>query len=93
MEEIKKILLNKVNEVNELYKDRHKKYKNKYSYEYYINMMLFLLKMLIIKVFYSGDTFKWHDFIVNKYFTALLIQSIPVITAKIWVHPSRISNC
>lgn len=41
MEEIKKLLLN---EVNELYKDRHKKYKNKYSYEYYINMMLFLLK-------------------------------------------------
>ena len=30
MEEIKKILLN---EVNELYKDRHIKYKNKYSYE------------------------------------------------------------
>lgn len=41
MEEIKKLLLN---EVNELYKNKHKKYKNKYSYEYYINMMLFLLK-------------------------------------------------
>ena len=38
MEEIKKILL------NELYKNKHKKYKNKYRYEYYINMMLFLLK-------------------------------------------------
>ena len=33
-----------LNEVNELYKNKHKKYKNKYSYEYYINMMLFLLK-------------------------------------------------
>ena len=41
MEEIKKILLS---EVNELYKNRHSKYKNKYSYEYYINMILLLLK-------------------------------------------------
>ena len=40
-EEIKKLILN---EVNELYKNKHKKYKNKYRYEYYINMMLFLLK-------------------------------------------------
>lgn len=41
MEQIKEILLN---EVNELYKNKHHKYKNKYSYEYYIDMMLFLLK-------------------------------------------------
>ena len=34
VEEIKKLILNEVNEL----------YKNKYSYEYYINMMLFLLK-------------------------------------------------
>ncbi len=41
MKYIKKILLN---EVYELYKNKHHKYKNKYSYEYYIYMMLFLLK-------------------------------------------------
>ena len=40
--EVIKILL--LNEVNELYKDIHKIYKHKYSYEYYIRMMLFLLK-------------------------------------------------
>ena len=34
MEEIKKLILNEVNEL----------YKNKYSYEYYIYMFLFLLK-------------------------------------------------
>ena len=41
MDEIKKIILN---EVNELDKKRHNKYKNKYTNEYYINMMMYLLK-------------------------------------------------
>lgn len=41
MEEIQKLILN---EVDELDKNRHHKYKSKYSNEYYIKMMLFLLK-------------------------------------------------
>ena len=41
MEEIQKLILN---EANELDKNRHHKYKSKYSNEYYIKMMLFLLK-------------------------------------------------
>ena len=41
MEVVKKLILN---EVNELIKNRHVKYKNKYTNEYYINMMFCLLK-------------------------------------------------
>ena len=41
MDQIKKFILDEVNELN---KYRHIKYKNKYSNQYYIDMMFHLLK-------------------------------------------------
>ncbi len=41
MDIVKKLILNEVNELN---KNRHIKYKNKYTNEYYINIMFILLK-------------------------------------------------
>ena len=59
--------------------------------EYYLDInddKTFESKTLIY--FTAGTLLNDTIFIVYKYFTVLLIQSISVIAVKIWVHPSRI---